>query len=283
MIRKDDGIIALADLSYLNDKHPAYEENKHLAFLDVLVHKDYRRQGLARALLHHVVGELQHLDRKTVVVDTSHEIGKLVGKHFGGKVALEGAENRLYLEDVDWEMIQAWRDEGPKRAPGVTLQEFTSVPDDIAEEYLHVYTETMMQQPLGELDIEIKETPESRKIQEQRVADLDLTWSTLISREADGAISGLTEMLYNPHTPHKVIQNLTGVKQEYRGKGLGKWLKAELLYRFHERYPELVYITTGNADSNAPMLSINRRMGFKTFKEDITFNFDTQHLLDLFC
>ncbi len=176
-------------------------------------------------------------------------------------------------------MLRTWVEEGPTRASGVTLQEFNILPDDIAEEYMAVYTETMNQQPLGELDFEMRETVESRRVQEKRLDDLGLVWSTLISREADGAISGLTELIYNPTTSHKASQNLTGVKQEYRGRGLGKWLKAELLLRFRERYPTIRYISTGNADANAPMLSINQRMGFKRFKTDKTYTFETEDLI----
>ena len=35
------------------------------------------------------------------------------------------------------------------------------------------------------------------------------------------------------------------------------------LDRMHRLYPDAEWVSTGNADSNGPMLAINKRMGFK--------------------
>jgi hypothetical protein len=34
----------------------------------------------------------------------------------------------------------------------------------------------------------------------------------------------------------------------------------------HQLYPEAEWIATGNADSNGPMLAINKKMGFKRYR-----------------
>ena len=66
---------------------------------------------------------------------------------------------------------------------------------------------------------------------------------------------------------HKVTQLLTGVRAQYRGRGLGKLLKALMLLHVRAAYPEVKYISTGNADSNAPMLAINRKLGFRKHRQ----------------
>ncbi|MHA2365813.1 MAG: GNAT family N-acetyltransferase, partial [Candidatus Hodarchaeales archaeon] len=73
-------------------------------------------------------------------------------------------------------------------------------------------------------------------------------------------------------------QDLTGVKQEYRGRGLGKWLKSALLLRIRNEFPKVNIVTTGNATSNAPMLSINERLGFKKYKESVNAQITTEQL-----
>ena len=79
----------------------------------------------------------------------------------------------------------------------------------------------------------------------------------------------MTDITYRPERETIVSQNLTGVREKYRGKGLGKWLKAAMLYKIKEEFPKAKIISTGNANSNAPMLAINEKMGFKLHKEGV--------------
>ena len=99
--------------------------------------------------------------------------------------------------------------------------------------------------------------------------DLGRSWITFITMEPSGEISGLTEMRHNPNRKTMISQLLTGVQENHRGRGLGKWLKASMLLKIRETFPEVKTITTGNATSNAPMLSINNRLGFKLYKETV--------------
>src|SRR5438132_685106 len=81
--------------------------------------------------------------------------------------------------------------------------------------------------------------------------------------EATGETAGFTELQYDPKTPHVVFQQGTAVLPPHRGNGLGKWLKATNLERVRHDWPGARFVRTGNADSNAPMLAINTRLGFK--------------------
>lgn len=85
--------------------------------------------------------------------------------------------------------------------------------------------------------------------------------------------SGLTEILYDPDRSFVVFQKLTGVKQEYRGRQLGKLLKAKMFLNLKYNYPEVKYISTSNAKSNIHMLRINREMGFETYAEGHAYKF----------
>ena len=61
------------------------------------------------------------------------------------------------------------------------------------------------------------------------------------------------------------FQRATGVREEHRNLGLGRWLKAANIEELLRKNPSARFVRTGNADSNAPMLRINRQMGFKPF------------------
>ncbi|MCK4877831.1 MAG: GNAT family N-acetyltransferase, partial [Candidatus Heimdallarchaeota archaeon] len=187
--------------------------------------------------------------------------------------------NRLNFADVDWNMIEEWEKEGPNRSPETKLEFFYSIPDEIIEPYSKIYTETLNQQPLGDLDLkDIIYTPENLREMEKRHTELGRTHLTYITVEPNGEISGLTEMLFAPERETMIIQLLTGVKQEHRGRGLGKWLKAKMMLRIKEEFPSVKIASTDNATTNTPMLSINDRLGFKVHKEGITGQMKTEEL-----
>jgi len=81
--------------------------------------------------------------------------------------------------------------------------------------------------------------------------------------EPDGAVSGQTEIIYEPEEGDRIYQGLTGVREAYRGRGLGKWLKAEMLLRVRRELPQVRIVSTWNATTNAAMLAINERLGFR--------------------
>lgn len=272
-------ILGSAVLTFETPESPSFSTNKHVAHGEIGIHPGQRRQGMGTQLLKTMVAQAKGEGKAVLEAGTAHDSGERFCRKWGGVVTIEGAENRLNLAGVDWEMIAAWRGEGPERAPGARLESFQEVPEADLEEYTKLYTEVMNQQPLGEMEEEARVTPESRRIQEARLKDQGYTWFTMITREPQGVISGLTETLYNPEEPHKIQQLLTGVREKYRGRGLGKWLKAEMASYIRENYQEVRFIATGNATANAPMLSINRRMGFREHFSGTGFKFRVEDLV----
>ena len=57
-----------------------------------------------------------------------------------------------------------------------------------------------------------------------------------------------------------------------------KWLKAAMLLHIRNTFPKVTIVTTDNATSNAPMLSINERLGFAVHKESVTTQISTKDL-----
>jgi GNAT superfamily N-acetyltransferase len=128
--------------------------------------------------------------------------------------------------------------------------------------------EVMNTQPQGGLAIEAQPvTPAMLRQVEVALATRSAQRWTLAARErSTGRLAGFTEAMWLPSTPHLLYQTNTGVVPEHRGRGLARWLKAELLGQVPPRRPEIRFVRTSNADSNAGMLKVNAELGFRPYE-----------------
>jgi mycothiol synthase len=247
-------------------KSPTYAQNKHIGNLHGLsVLPACRRRGLGTALLRHVAREMAVKEPQftELMVPSAMESGHRFLEKKGAVLSLEHGENRLYLKDADWALIERWDAEGAARNPGTAVLSVREIPEADLKDYARAYTETINQQPMGALNLRMEVTPEQIRYGEAKCREKGMLETTIYTREPDGRISGLTETAYLPDLPHVVRQMLTGVRKEYRGRGLGKLLKARMLLHIRRECPGVKYVATGNADSNAPMMAINTALGFK--------------------
>jgi len=269
-------IIAESTFAVNREDAPGFEENKHNSYFYILIDSDYRRQGLGSLLLKTIVEKAKNRECKFTETDTYYESGKRFCKKFGGKLINESSENRLLLEEVDWELVNNWREEAKEKAPMVVLENYLIVPEKDITEICAL--ETILEKQMPTLDGEEQwtdvYTPEKKREIERLQQKKGYINYTLISREYNGTISGMTEIRYSrTDRPERINQGLTGVLQEYRGRGIGKWLKAEMMVYIENHIPEARFIVTGNADHNAPMNSINERLGFKPYYNESSFKF----------
>jgi GNAT superfamily N-acetyltransferase len=275
-----DEWIGLIRVSHIKENSKSYEENKHICYIyNIALLTPYRGKGIATKLLEVVLEYVKRHKKSLIIADTTEADGKKFIKKLGAQEALSGVENRLDLTKLDWDMVGEWVKEGPVRSPESKIEFFEDCPDDIIEEYCKLYTEIGNQAPREDMDVgDFVTTPELRRQYEKFQKDVDVTWLTAITREPNGDISGLTEVLYRPSKDPLIFQELTGVPEKYRGSGKGKWLKAVMIQEVKKRWPTVTSVVTGNATSNAPMLSINNRLGFKVHKESIVAQMKTKDL-----
>lgn len=265
------GMIGEIYLELTRPDSPSHETNKHIAWLGVELVRRHRRSGLGTALLPHLVTLAHEHGRSVLQSWCQEEDGKAFAARIGARVVQKRRQNRLDMQRVDWPMVERWDAEGPQRSPGTRLRWFVNrVDDDVLPAYCPLFTEAFNRQPFDEADHgKYVFTPENFRDREARNADAGSTWITAVSQEADGALSGLTEVTYAPDEATMLWQGLTGVGDAYLGRGLGKWLKAAMMLRVRREFPLVRFVVTGNASSNEAMLSINERLGFHTHKEPV--------------
>ncbi|MHA1345324.1 MAG: GNAT family N-acetyltransferase [Candidatus Heimdallarchaeaceae archaeon] len=219
LIMNNDGIFGSiygrAILRVENPQSPNYERNGHIARLNLSVLQDYRRMNIGSVLLEEVVRKASELFFvKLLLAGSNNEMGWQFCENKEAKLVLEQTISVLDLGDVDWVLINGWRKQKEilSSTEQVDFVFFESVPEEIIEEYANLYTETINQQPLGTLQLRNVISPETLRNRASIWIGGGMKWHTLISKEKNGEISGLTEILYNPEQPDMVHQLLTGVK-----------------------------------------------------------------------
>jgi GNAT superfamily N-acetyltransferase len=259
------------------------EENLHLAQIDINVLPEYRRQGLGRQLLSKIVDVARREKRVALITNTADPIpaGEASMNRLNAKRGLESHTNQLVIAELDRSLLRQWQKRAKERAAGfeIGLWEGKYPEEDIdAIVALH---DLLNQQPFGELDVEdFQFSPERLRETEQSIFARGYERWTLYVREiSTSKFAGYTELLWNPNRPEIISQGMTGVFPEYRDKGLGRWLKAEMLDKTLKDRPQAKYIRTMNADANAPMLKINTELGFEPYIGETLWQIETEQAL----
>jgi mycothiol synthase len=266
LIRDSDGrLIAASAVGY-----EISSTNQHLCDASISVLPEHRREGLGRSLLPSIVDEARKA-RRTLIFSHSIESvpeGARFAESLGAKPGIREHVNRLVLGDVDRSQISAWLDEAPGRAPGYSLIWHDGPYGPELEPRMIPVHELMNHAPTEDLEIEDwKISPEEmREWEKSMAASGNERWSLIVRHDATDTLVGFTEVAWNPNMPDTVHQMGTAVDPEHRGHALGKWLKAAMIDRVIRERPHAVDIRTGNADSNAPMLGINKQLGFKPYR-----------------
>jgi GNAT superfamily N-acetyltransferase len=174
-------------------------------------------------------------------------------------------ENRAMFADLDWPRLREWEEEATAGGGGLVWERYAGrVPRDALLALVPVFTGLFVDVPLGGLET----APIRWEINgyDQWYETLERVGGAhhlLVLRAPDGTVAALSEAAWDARTPGIVRQQLTAVARPWRGRGLARALKAAMLRQVRESHPAATVIGTNNAEVNAPILSINPRVGFK--------------------
>jgi len=260
------------------------EDNRHLSQFDIMVHPAHRLQGLGKTLLSQIAETARADGRRLLLTDNNDRIpaGEAFMNRLGAKRGLEGHVNQLRVDELDHSLIQKWLVEGQINESEFLLGIWEgNYPEEQLEEIVKLM-ELTNQQPLGDLEIEeMHITPqELREMEKMDAARGNHRYTFYAIEKSTGRFAGYTETVWNANRPEILRQDMTGVFPQYRGKGLGRWLKAAMLDRMLKIHPEIKFVRTQNADSNAAMLRINNELGFKPYMSSILWQMEINQVMD---
>jgi hypothetical protein len=71
--------------------------------------------------------------------------------------------------------------------------------------------------------------------------------------------------VWQPRTPRTIVQNNAAIRPEFRGRSLALWMKACLLDKLIDEWPDAVDVRTTTNFPNPTMDSVDERLGFEPY------------------
>ena len=259
-VLRDDGSIVAVGVTVVET-----EQNLENGFGRIHVHPDHRGRGLARTIAGPMFDYLEGLGR--VRFDTWVKKDEPVEDLLAGlglKPVYGEKRSRLKISELDIDLMGHWISRARERASDYELRYYQSpLPDYLVDDFCDL-AYIMNTAPREDYEVEDEVlTPQMWRDTEKSVAESKCQLHNLIAvHKTSGAFAGYTQIKTQDLQPDLAWQWDTGVHPDHRNKGLGRWLKAELIRRIVDEFPEVSRVDTFNAGSNEPMLNINVEMGF---------------------
>ncbi len=273
LVKEESRVIAEGQLGFLQLQN---NSNPDLCNLWVSVDPEYTRKGIGKALLSILVEEAKIFGKTKfsthLSTGTPEKAGLKLMEKIGARKVLEEKQNRLYREDVNWEFINQNKPPLLKKLGGYRFEISSSKEhlhriendDAFAEERADFLTEVGNLVPRGDSDEE-DEVITKEDLRKDVERSKNSPWESIFIFAYDGdRMIGQTGVFHWKKNDFPYVgTGLTGVRKAYQGQGVAKLLKCMITEHIFNNYPSVKFIETENADSNAPMLSINERLGFK--------------------
>lgn len=260
------------------------EANQNMAYVRLSVLPERRREGIARQLLHTIATMAQELGRTLLMIGTTDRVpaGERFMEALGAERGLESRTNQLVLAELDRATLRAYREESERRGDGeFELLRFKSpIPDELLGPATELFNRVSNDVPHGDLSLEPEQmTPEEVRAWEQASMASGAIFLIIIGQDRAGTLAGLTMITWRKHTAYVAEQGITGVLPEYRGRGLARLLKAAMLEQLLDEYPDVQFVRTDNAHTNAGMLAINHALGFRLYRTETVWQVPTERVL----
>jgi mycothiol synthase len=272
----DTGNRKMIGLGSIDASKSGFDEGS--ATFYILIRSDFRRLGLGRSFLSLIADTAKSHDWDVLksYSNSRCSAGSEFLKGTGAETISEGHFNRLVLSEVNRDVIEKWAGYPDESSIRIQIGEWEGLfPDDRIKEISDFY-----QAVFDAMNRKLQYSPETVRRDEKTALYGDRKRLIVFATDSDsGKLLGLTEIRWSPSRPSILSQCFTAVIPEARGMGIGRRLKAEMLFRIVSNFESAECIMAGNDADNAPIQKINQELGFRHFFTNYTWKIETDALI----
>lgn len=241
----------------------------HLAEMRMWAKPAYRRKGVGAALLGEVCIDAEGTDLREFVCTTTEGIGwgaELCGV-IGSVPAQKRRTWRLPVKDLDRDELRSIAARAAERARGYEVVDAQSpLPEALVEEAVELLEFLADETVIGADESGPRLTVEALR-------QLEKTWQAIgmgrlwqfARHEDSGTLAAVVDAVWHQPVSRVVTQDHTVVRPEFRGRSLGLWMKACMIDKILDAWPEAEEIRTTTTAPNPAMDSVDERLGFEPY------------------
>ncbi|MBS2963810.1 GNAT family N-acetyltransferase [Actinocrinis puniceicyclus] len=240
------------------------QENSNSAFVTVNVRSDRRREGIGTQLLAGSLTDLRE-QRRSLVVGQNIVLDGPADRwatKLGFAKVQQRAEQHLRVKEVDPEL---WQTPAPS---GFRMRRWIdSAPEELLEGFATLRN-SIADAPKGDSSYQPPEWTPARVRQEEaevRAAGRVHRFVAAV-HEHTGTLAGFTELAYTLGYPSVCFQQDTAVLRDFRGLGLGRAIKAEMMRWLIAEQASVETVMTNTGADNVHMIRVNHQLGYVTVR-----------------
>jgi len=252
---ENNAIVGFGAVRHVTDMfHP------HKFWIEILVDPMSQGRGVASAIYEKLDGELKKLNAIAAWAGSREDLSRLTGfyqrRGFAEKQIVW--ESRLDVSRVDPERFQEYPEKVQRK--GITLTTLAEERMNGQDSLKNLYE--LVQIISADMPSPAAFTPTSYEQWEAfELKNPNLLPEGYMIAKDGSKYVGLSTVWRIDKEPRSLIQGNTGVRREYRGRGIAIALKLRVIdFARRNGYEKM---KTWNASDNAPMLAVNTKLGFK--------------------
>lgn len=223
--------------------------------------QDSLTQFLKSELSRHTIDFLLAYESKEYIIDFYHQIG---GKSVNWLNFYE-----MNIDSLDYNLLEKWDNSALLDKHELHIENHDFIPEELISK--HAKFHTLLSNAIRRLDYSwsvVKSVDYTSKRQALlRLQGKQSKHIYLFDRSND--LVGMTKLVFDPASPERIYQTITGIDKKYEGLGFAKLLKAKMLKRVMQEFPDVKIIETDCLKGNEPMISINKKLGFYRKSEPV--------------
>jgi len=199
----------------------------------------------------------------SVILSSAGKLNEQLAAAYRGIIKRNVNRYVLDVEKADIGRIKEWLETIPGKNKDLRLEFHQVIPEIHLTEYCKLFTALLKEMPPDPIADDYNLTPvEIRKYDEENKKNNRINYSYLLFDDKEQMVA-MSNVTIDMNNPRSIYQFMTGVRQDHRGRQLGKWLKAVMYKKLVNDFPDLKEIRTDTSPKNKYMDGINKDMGYE--------------------